>query len=104
MRLTGWDLDSLMRLNDELTMLQFEREFSLENEEKLAGPDVKMPDLLRAWRHAFFDDAELSCLDEMPAVTLRPLRTSPCVMLGSVSASWLHRGRFHFQRMIGEAP
>lgn len=102
MRLTGRDLDSLVRLNDELTMVQFKREFSLENEEKLAGPNVKVPDLLRAWRREFFDDAEFPCLDEMPAVTLRPLRTSPCVMLGSLSANRLHRGGFHFQGMIGE--
>ena len=74
MRLTGRDLDSLVRPSDELTMLQFKSEFCLENEEELAGPHVKVPDLLRAWRHEFFDDAEFLCLDEMPAITLRLLQ------------------------------
>jgi hypothetical protein len=90
MLLARWDLDSVLRLNDELAMLQLERKFAFENEKKLSGPNVKMPDLLRAGRHEFFDDADFRCLDEVPAIALRALRTAPCVMLGRLPADYLH--------------
>jgi len=62
-------------------MLDFEGQFSFEDEEKLTRVDVKMTGLTGAGRHELFDDAEFGRFDQVPTVTVGPLRASPPVML-----------------------
>jgi hypothetical protein len=81
MLLARRDFQPFTGLKDEVMMLDFEDQFSFEDEEKLARVDVKMSGLAGAGRHEFFDDAELRRFDEMPTVTVGPLRPSPLVML-----------------------
>jgi hypothetical protein len=81
MLLARRDFQPFTGLKDEVMMLDFEDQFSFEDEEKLARVDVKMSGLAGAGRHEFFDDAELRRFDEVPTVTVGPLRPSPLVML-----------------------
>jgi hypothetical protein len=81
MLLARRDFQPFTGLKDEVMMLDFEDQFSFEDEEKLASVDVKMSGLAGAGRHEFFDDAELRRFDEVPTVTVGPLRPSPLVML-----------------------
>ena len=59
MFLAGGDFQPFTGLENQVMMLDFEGEFSFENEEKLACVDVKMSGLTGAGRHELFDDAEL---------------------------------------------
>ncbi len=78
-------------------MLDFEGQFSFEDEEELARADVRMTGLTGAGRHEFFDNAEFGRFDEVPAVTVRPLRPSPFVMLCRFCADDLcwHQGSLY---------
>ena len=55
--LAGGDFDSFSFLEDEVVILDFERQFALENVEELAGVDVGMAGFLGPGRHQFFDYA-----------------------------------------------
>ena len=72
-------------------MVDFEYEFSFEDEEKLASVNVGVPGLAGVGRHEFFDDAEFGCFDEVPAVAVSCLGASPLVMLGRFCADDLCR-------------
>lgn len=58
--------------------IEFKRGISAEHEKILARGGVKVFGFARAWRHAFFDDAEISFVQQMPAVA----DFAPHVMLG----------------------
>ena len=86
MAVAGSNLQSLARLQNKFTVLDFEGQFAFENVEELAGPNVGVPNLARTGRHEFLDDAELGCFDQVPAVAVNPLRASPLVMLSRFGA------------------
>jgi len=72
MRFAWRDLDSLSCAEDVVLMLDFERELAFEDVEELARVDVMVARLGCAGRHALFDDAEVGCTDEVPAVAVAP--------------------------------
>jgi len=78
MSLAGGDLDSLAWLKGEVVMLYFDGEFAMEDVEELAGARVVVTGFAGAWRHEFFDDAEVGGADEMPSVAV----VAPRVVLG----------------------
>ena len=86
MLLARRDFQPFTGLKDEIMMLDFDDQFSFEDEEKLACVDVKMSGLTGVGRHEFFDDAELRGFDEVPTVTVSSLRTSPLVVFGRFRA------------------
>ena len=80
--LLAWrDFQPFTGLKNKVMMLDFEGQFSFEDEEKLTRVDVRMTGLTGAGRHELFDDAEFRRFDQVPAVTVRSLRSSPFVML-----------------------
>ena len=82
MLLAGRYFDSLTCLDDEIVIFDFQIQYTFENEEKLARVDMRMASFFRPGRHQFFDNAEFRSLHQVPAVAVRPLRTSPFVMFG----------------------
>lgn len=88
MLLAGRDLDTCASLQDEVALLHFNGQFSFKNVEELAGSDVTVSNLTCARWHEFFNDAEIGCSDEMPAVAA----FSPLVVFGGLRADNLsHR-------------
>jgi hypothetical protein len=67
-------------LEDEVVMVDLEREFSFEDEEKLLGVDVGVTNFTGTGRHEFFDDAELGSFDEVPAIAIGTLGSAPLVV------------------------
>ena len=89
---TGSDLDTCAGLKDEAVLLHFNGQLSFKNVEELAGTEVKVSNLTRAGWHELFNDAEIGCPDEMPAVARISLRTTPLVVLSGLRADDLsHR-------------
>jgi hypothetical protein len=82
-------LDPCAGLQDEAVLLHFDSQLSLKDVEKLSGSEVKMPNLTRAGWHQLFDDAEIGCPDEVPAVAA----FSPLVVLSGLRADDLSHRR-----------
>jgi hypothetical protein len=82
----GRDLKSFAGVKDEVVMLDLEGELSFQDEEKLTRVEMRMAGLAGAGRHEFFNDAELGCFDEVPAVAVGCLGASPLVVLGRFCA------------------
>jgi hypothetical protein len=82
MLLAGRDLEAFTGLNNEIAMLDLERQFAFQDKEELARMNVRVAHLARTWRHDFFNDAQFARPDEMPAVAVRALRSAPLVVLG----------------------
>jgi hypothetical protein len=82
--LAGRDFNTCAGLQDEAVLLHFNGQLSFKNVEELAGTEVKMPNLTRAGWHELFDDAEIGCPDEMPAVARVSLRTTPLIVFGGL--------------------
>jgi len=81
--LLAWgNLDSFMRVKDKMMMFDFQGQLPFQNVEELACTDVRMSSLACAGRHEFFDNAEVWCFDEMPAVAVGSLLPAPFVMFG----------------------
>jgi hypothetical protein len=82
MLLAGRYLEPFTGVKDKIAMLDFEGQFSFEDEEKLTRVNVGVPGLAGARWHELFDNAELGRFDEVPAVTIGSLSASPLVVLG----------------------
>lgn len=86
MLLAGRDLYTCAGLKDEAVPLHVNGQLSFKNIEELAGTEVEVPDFACAGWHELFDDAEVGCPDEMPAVAVVSLRATPSVVLGRLWA------------------
>ena len=82
MLLAGRDFQSFAGVKDKVVMVDFEYEFSFEDEEKLASVNVGVSGLAGSGRHELFDHAEFGRFDEVPTVAVCCLRASPFVVLG----------------------
>lgn len=90
--LLAWrDFESFAGVKDKVVMVDFECEFSFEDEEELTRVNVGVPGLAGAGGHEFFNDAEFGSFDEVPAIAVGCLRASPLVMLGRFCADDLCR-------------
>lgn len=78
MLLAGCDLESFTGAKNEVMKFHFKGQFTFQNEEELASMKVGMSSLAGARGHELFDDAEVWCPDQVPAVAVH----SPLVMLG----------------------
>jgi hypothetical protein len=63
MALAGGDLEAFSGVEDDVVVVDFEGEFTLEDVEELMGVDVAVTGFAGAGRHEFFDDAEFGCAD-----------------------------------------
>jgi hypothetical protein len=79
-RLAGRDFKSFAGLEDEVVMLDFEGEFSFEDEEELARAEVGVASFAGAGRHELFDDAEFGSFHEMPTVTVGSVDAAPLIV------------------------
>jgi hypothetical protein len=70
MLLARGDFESFASVEHEALVIDFEGEFSFEDEEELASVNVGVANLAGAGWHEFFDDAEGGSFDEMPAVAV----------------------------------
>ena len=86
MLLAGGNLEAFAGVKDEVVMVYFECEFAFEDEKKLTRTNVGVPGLAGAGGHELFDDTEVGCFDEVPAVAVGCLRASPLVMFGRFCA------------------
>jgi hypothetical protein len=92
MRLAGKDLDTCAGLQDEAVLLHFNGQLSFKNVEELAGTEVEVSNLTCAGWQELFNNTEIGCPNEMPAVARVSLRATPLVVLGSLMADDLtHR-------------
>lgn len=90
--LLAWgNLDSFMRVKDKMMMFDFQGQLPFQNVEELACMDVRMSGLACAGRHEFFDNAEVRCFDEMPAVAVSSLLPAPFVMFSRCCADYFCR-------------
>jgi len=80
------DLESLGCSEWVVLVVNLHREFAFEDEEELPGLLVEMTLFFRAGGHPFFDDAQVSRLDQMPAVAIGTVGATPFVVLGGFSA------------------
>ncbi len=91
MFLTGGDLNSIPWMKNEALIFDFEGELSFEYKEELTRADVGVADLRGSGRQNLFDDAEFGCFDEVPAVGVGAVWTSPLVVLGGFYVGDLRR-------------
>jgi hypothetical protein len=82
MPLAWADLDAFPCFKNKIMMFDFQRQLALENEEELARMDVGMSSLTRAGGHEFFDNAEVWRFDEVPAIAVSSLQSTPFVVFG----------------------
>jgi hypothetical protein len=80
--LAGENFESFSGLEDQVVIVHFESQLSIQHVEELAGARVVVAYLARGGRHEFFNDAEFGCFDEVPAVAVGALLASPLVVLG----------------------
>jgi hypothetical protein len=80
MRMPGCDLEPIPSAKNEIMMVDFQRQFAFKNQEELASMKVRMSRLARARGHQLFDHAEVRRLDQVPAIAVCSVRTSPLVM------------------------
>ena len=66
------DFNAFAGLQDEVVLLDFESEFSFEDEEELPCAKVVVPGLASVRRHKLFNDAEVGSFHQMPAVAVCP--------------------------------
>jgi hypothetical protein len=91
MRLAGRYFEALTSLKDEALLLYFEGQLAFKNVEELPRMNMKMTDFAGAGRHELFNNAEVGCPDEVPAVAVVSVGTTPFVMLGGSPADdWCH--------------
>ena len=76
------DFNAFAGFEDEVVLLDFESEFSFEDEEELACAKVAVAGLAGARWHELFDDAKFGSLSQVPAVAVCPLWASPLVVFG----------------------
>jgi len=76
------DFNAFAGLQDEVVLLDFESEFSFEDEEELPCAKVVVPGLASVRRHKLFNDAEVGSFHQMPAVAVCPFWASPLVVFG----------------------
>jgi hypothetical protein len=76
------NLDSFARFKRKVVIFDFQDQLTFENEEELARTNVGMSNLTRACGHEFFDNAEVWRLDEVPAIAIRSVRSTPFVVFG----------------------
>jgi hypothetical protein len=81
MLLARGDLEAFSCVESIGVIFDFEGELAFEDEEELVGAEVGVTFLRGTGWHEFFDDAEIRCLHEMPAVTVVSLWTAPFVVL-----------------------
>ena len=86
MLLAGEDFEPFAGVEYEEVMFYFEGQLSLEHVEELVGVEVRVASFAGAGGEEFFDDAQVWRLDEVPAITVGALRTSPFVMFGGCGA------------------
>jgi hypothetical protein len=86
MILAGGDFEAFAGVEDDVVVVDFEGEFSLEDVEELMGVDVGVTGFAGAGRHELFDDAEFGGTDEVPAVAVCGLWASPLVVFGGFCA------------------
>jgi hypothetical protein len=86
MSLAGNNVDSFSGMKDDVMLFHLQGQLALQNEKELAGMRVKVSDLGGAGRHKLFNNAQAWGFDEVPAVAVRLLRTSPFVMFGRFCA------------------
>jgi hypothetical protein len=89
MLLAECDLESFAGAKNEVMKFHFKGQFAFQNEEELASMKVGMSSLAGARGHELFDDAEVWCPDQVPAVAVH----SPLVMLGRSGADGSCRHR-----------
>jgi hypothetical protein len=82
----GGNLESLTSSKKKVLIFDFKRQFPFKNKEELACMRVRMSGLTRARRHEFLNDAEVGRPDEVPAVAVSSLRTSPLVVIRRLRA------------------
>ena len=81
--LLAWaNLDTLAGSQQKILMLDLNREFPRKNEEKLPRAIVRMPKFAGCRRHAFFDDAQLSRFDQVPAIAIGTIQAAPRIVFG----------------------
>jgi hypothetical protein len=76
------DFNAFAGFEDEVVLLDFESEFSFEDEEELAGVDMGVAGLAGTRWHELFDDAEFGSHNQVPAVAVCPVCASPLVVFG----------------------
>jgi hypothetical protein len=77
----GRDPDAAAGGHQRIFTLDLDQDFAGENIEKLLSAPVIVAIFCRAWRHEFFDHAELSIFDEVPSVA----GASPAIVFGVFS-------------------
>jgi hypothetical protein len=99
--LTCGDLDSFASTEQQLMTVDLEGQLSIKDKEELAGMNMRVTYLAGARRHELFDDAKLGRLDEVPAVAVRSIWTTPLIVFGGFcvddlrhSRSFLHMNSF----------
>jgi hypothetical protein len=92
--LSGGNLDSLTGNNNKVMMFNLKSQFAFQNEKELACMFVPMSSLPGTRGHPFFDDAEFLGLNEMPAIAVSSLRTSPLIMFCRFYVDYLCRHEF----------
>jgi hypothetical protein len=86
MRLPRRDLEPFSSAKNKIIMFDFKRQFAFEDEEELTSIAVGMSRLTGPWGHEFLDHAEVRRFDQMPAIAVCSMRTSPLVMLSGSRA------------------
>jgi hypothetical protein len=76
------NLDSFACFKNKVMMFDFQGQLTFKNEKELARMDVGMSSLTRAGGHEFFNNAEVWRFDEVPAITVSSLLSTPFVVFG----------------------
>jgi hypothetical protein len=82
MPLAWANLDAFTCFKNKVMMFDFQSQLTFENEEELARMDVGMSSLTRAGGHELFDNAQVWRFDEMPAIAVNSLLSTPFVVFG----------------------
>ena len=61
-------------------------QFTFQNVEELMRMMMRMPCFTRTGRHELFDNTQMRCIDEAPAVAIGSARSSPFVMFCRLDA------------------
>jgi hypothetical protein len=88
MLLTWGNLYSFMRVKDKMMMFDFQGQLPFQNVEELACTDMRMSGFACAGRHEFFDNAEVSCFDQVPTVAVSSLLPAPFVVFSQNCADY----------------
>jgi hypothetical protein len=95
--LTSNDLNPFASTQQQLMTLDLEGQLSIQDEEELTSMNMRVTCLAGTRRHELFDDAELGRFDEVPAITVRSVWTTPLVVFGRFGTDNLWHSRVHLQ-------